>query len=156
MRKRFEPVLMLDAIPIDEVEINLKSRHQLPQLLLGLQHIFMDTELNASVFEIMEQSIIVGKQGRPGMNLWEILVLGVLRLNLDLDYDSLHDYSNEHKSVRGILGVETREVFSKGKQYSLQAIKDNVTLLDEELLKEINVEVVRSGHRLKKKYAKSR
>ena len=155
MRKRFEPVLKLDATPINEVEINLKSRHQLPQLLLGLQHIFTDAELNAEIFEIMEQSIVLETNGRPGMNLWEILVLGVMRLNLDLDYDSLQDYSNEHRSVRGILGVETKQVFSKGKQYSLQTIKDNVSLLTEDILKKINVAVVKSGHRLKKKYAKS-
>lgn len=156
MRKRFNPVLELDATPIGEVEINLKSRHQLPQLLLGLQHIFNDEELNAEVFSIMEQSIIVGRKGRPGMSLWEILVLGVMRLNLNLDYDSLHDYSNEHKSVRGILGVDTKELFRIGKRYSLQTLKDNIMLLDEQTLKLINIAVVKSGHRLKKKYAKSK
>lgn len=155
MRKRFNPVLELDATPIGEVEINRKSRHQLPQLLLGLQHIFNDDELNAEVFSILEQSIITGRKGRPGMSLWEIFVLGVMRLNLDLDYDSLQDYSNEHESVRGILGVHTKKLFSKGKQFSLQTLKDNIMLLDEQTLKLINVAVVKSGHQLKKKYAKS-
>jgi len=32
--------------------------------------------------------------GRPGMDLWKILVLGALRLNLSWDYDRLHEMAN--------------------------------------------------------------
>ncbi len=40
MRKQFDSQLRLDSIPVEAVEINLQSRHELPQLLLGLQYIF--------------------------------------------------------------------------------------------------------------------
>ena len=85
------------------------------------------------------------------MSLWEILVLGTVRLNMNMDYDMLYDQSNHHKVLRGILGVDGEEVFREGKYYGLQTLKDNVSLLTEELLIEISAEVVKAGHELKKK-----
>ena len=32
--------------------------------------------------------------GRPGMDLWQILVLGVLKQGLGCDFDRLHDLTN--------------------------------------------------------------
>ena len=153
MRIRFRAQNSLDATPIPEVKIDGKSRHQLPALLAGLQYIFITPDLNEAVFKILEGSIIGDKKqiGRLGMSLWEILVLGTVRLNLDADYDSLYDMSNHHKIVRGILGVETNEIFEQGKYYGLQTLKDNVSLLDEETLKQISEVVVKAGHELKKK-----
>lgn len=153
MRRRFEQQQELDGTPIKEVKINMKTRHQLAPLLSSLQYIFITPELNEKIFTILEESIKgTGSQmGRPGMSLWEILVLGVLRLNLELDYDFLHDQANNHNEIRGILGVETRKVFYDGKFYSLQSIKDNVQLLTEPTLQKISAEVVKHGHQLKKK-----
>lgn len=153
MRKRFEQQNTLDATPIPEVKINSKSRHELPALLAGLQYIFVTKELNEAIFGILETAIIGDKKqiGRLGMSLWEILVLGTMRLNLDIDYDTLHDLSNHHEVVRGIMGVSTKGVFEEGKYYGLQTIKDNVVLLDEDTLKKISEVVVKAGHKLKKK-----
>lgn len=153
MRKRFEQQRELDAELINEVKIDKRSRHELPALLTGLQYIFVTPELNEEVFRILEKKIQEGKKktGRLGMSLWEILVLGTMRLNLDIDYDNLYDLSNHHEVVRGILGVHTRQVFGEGKYYGLQTIKDNVGLLDEETIKQISEVVVKAGHQLKKK-----
>ena len=84
MRKRFEQQHELDATLIPEVKIDKKSRHELPQVLAGLQYIFVTPSVNEQVFEILENKILKGKKktGRLGMSLWEILVLGVMRLNL--------------------------------------------------------------------------
>lgn len=152
MRKRFEQHNQLDADLIPDIEIDGKSRHSLPKLLAGLQYIFVTPTVNEAVFEVLEQKILGGKQatGRLGMSLWEILVLGSIRLNLDYDYDSLYDLSNQHMAVRGILGVHTRQVFSKGKYYPVQTIKDNISLLDEATLAQISELVVKAGHQLKK------
>ena len=152
MRKRFEQQNELDAQPIPEVKIDGKSRHELPQLLAGLQYIFVTPHLNEAVFEILEKKVLGDKKatGRLGLSLWEILVLGTMRLNLDADYDTVYDLSNHHQVVRGILGVHTRQVFGEGKYYPLQTLKDNIALLDEETLKEISEVVVKAGHKLKK------
>lgn len=152
MRKRFEQQNELDAEAIPEVKIDGRSRHELPQLLAGLQYIFVTPDLNEAVFEILEKKVLGGKKatGRLGLSLWEILVLGTMRLNLDADYDTVHDLANHHEVVRGILGVHTKQVFGEGKYYPLQTLKDNIALLDEETLKEISEVVVKAGHRLKK------
>ena len=42
--------------------------------------------------------------GRPGMALWRILVLGVLKQGLGCDFDRLHDLANHHETVRAFLG----------------------------------------------------
>jgi len=159
MRKRFVQQNTLDAIKIPEVKIDGKSRHQLPKLLAGLQYIFITPELNERVFEILEKHIIgnsPNKRGRLGMSLWEIFVLGVVRLNMNMDYDTLYDNANHHRVLRGILGVETNQVFGEGKYYALQTIKDNIQLLTEELVNEINAEVVKAGHKLIKKKSRKR
>ena len=157
-RKRFKQQNELDALLIPDVKIDGKSRHELPQLLAGLQCIFITPELNEAVFEILEKNIIGDKKkiGRLGMSLWELLVMGTVRLNLDMDYDSLYDLANHHEALRGILGVHTRQVFGEGKYYPIQTIKDNVALMDEQLLKEISEVVVKAGHALKKKKAAGR
>jgi len=157
MRKRFEQTPELDYCPISEVYINKKTRHQLGPLLLGLQHIFTDKELSKSVFKILEEKIMEGKKytGRPGMSMWEILVLGVVRLNLDIDYDFLLDQANNHNELRGVLGVQTKNVFDpKKKEYKYQTVVDNVSLMDDDTIAKINVELVKAGHAILKKKQK--
>jgi len=119
MRKEFEAQLKLDSIPIGEVEIDMRSRHELSQLLVGLQHIFQNEGLRASILKVLSEAVLSGKNatGRPGMSLWELFVLGCCRLNLNIDYDNLHDLSNNHRSLRGILGVATRGYLPRAKHY---------------------------------------
>ena len=153
MRKRFEQQLELGVIPISEVKVTTRTRHELPQLLHGLQYIFVTPSLNEEVFTILSKKILAGKKetGRQGMTLWEIFVLGSVRLNLDTNYDMLHDLANQHKELRSILGVHRTDSFEGGKEYGLSTIKENVRLLDEETLKAISEVVVKAGHDLKKK-----
>ncbi len=153
MRKRFNQQNSLDATPISEVKIDGKTRHELAPLLAALQYIFITPELNEKVFTILESKILEGKKqtGRLGMTLWEILVLGCVRLNLNTNYDFLQDQANNHFMLRGILGVRTGEIFSDGHYYELSTLKENVRLLDEATLQKISNEVVKAGHELKKK-----
>lgn len=152
MRKRFEQQLSLGILPISEVKIREKSRHQLAPLLKALQYVFVTEELNQKVFAILENHILEGKQrtGRLGMSLWEIFVLSLVRLNLNIDYDFLLDQANNHITLRGILGVD-RSDFQYGKDYELQTLRDNVGLLDEEVLRQINEVIVEAAHGMIKK-----
>lgn len=139
--------------PIAEIKINLKSRDDIPPLLLGLQYIYTTVDLRTKVFSTLEQQINPGtdkKNGRPGMELWRILVFGVLRLNLSWDYDRLVEMANNHRTIRFMLGHSS---FDDDYEYKLQTLKDNVSLLTPEILDEINV-VVESGHNLVKKRGK--
>lgn len=153
MRKRYEIQQSLGTTPISEVSIREKSRDELPAILLGLQHIFRTDTLRDSILAIVEKAVQGDKRqtGRPGMDLWEILVLGVVRLGLNANYDRLDDLANNHRSLRGILGVDVAEGFGWGKEYHLQTLKDNVSLLDEDSIKQINELVVAHGRELLKK-----
>jgi IS5 family transposase len=151
MRKRFELQYELGATPIEKIQIPLNSRDELPPTLRALQHIYTTPELNKKVFDILEHKILPDVDfttGRPGMNLWEILVLGTVRLARDTNYDHLHHIANFDSLVRKLLGIS--DFGENLKQYSLQTLKDNIGLLDEETLNEINELVVKTGHSFKK------
>ena len=156
MRKRFEQQQRLGIVPIAEVSIPLKSRHELPPILAGLKHIFCDPVLNARALGLIEVAIYGDDPdsqliGRPGMDLWEVLVLGVVRLGTDSDWDALLHMANYDGLVRGILGVQGSIFGSDPKEYSRQTLVDNVSLLDEATINEINALVVGEGHRILKK-----
>ncbi len=87
------------------------------------------------------------------MELWRILVLCVLRLNLNWDYDRLVEMANNHRTIRFMLGHSS---FDDDYEYKLQTVKDNVSLLTPEILNEINTVVVEGGHSLVKKKKRRR
>ena len=133
MRRSFNPQLELGATPIEDIVFNSRSRDDIPQLLRGLQHIYTDAATRNAVFNVLEKSVgaeIGFSDGRPGMALWILLVLGTLRSGLNCDYDRLHDLANEHKTIRAMLGHGNRQ---DEHQYGLQALKDNVALLTEDI-----------------------
>lgn len=133
---------------IEDIEIDSQSRDDIPKVLLGLQHIYKTKNVRDQIFELLENKIapeVSKNNGRPGLSLWKILVIGVLRLSLNCDYDRLKELVNQHKTIRQMLGHGD---FCDDYQYNLQTIKDNVRLLTPELIEEINVIVVKEGHRL--------
>jgi len=150
MRKRFEIQHELGVRSIEEIEIPTKSRDELPPVLMALQYIFVTQEISEEVFEILEQQIELKKMGRMGLSLWEIFVLGVVRLTLDANYDRLEHIANYDILVRELLGIGKlgRRI---EKQYSITSLKENIPYIDEELLREINEVIVKAGHSLLKK-----
>ncbi len=143
--------MQLGQVDISKIKFDLKSRDELPQVLRGLQHIYVTPSIREEIFALLEKNISPHadkKNGRPGMELWKIFVLGVVRLDLNWNYDRLHDEANHHKAIRQILGHPD---FYDEYHYQLQTIKDNVSLLTPELLYEINQVVVRAGHVILKK-----
>jgi len=146
MRKRFEIQFELGATPIEEIEIPERSRDELPPVLRALQYIYTTPEIHNEVFHLLEQHIKVYKMGRLGMSLWEILILGTVRLTLNVNYDRLEHISNYDLLVREFLGINSYG--KKPRKYPIQTLKDNVGLLTEEFLVEINKIVVNAGHKL--------
>ena len=120
MRKRFEVQYELGATPIENLAIPTRSRDELPPVLRALQYIYTTPELNEKVFELLDAKVRRGKKqtGRPGMTLWEILVLATLRLTRDADYDHLHYIVSTDNLIRGLLGV--CRYGETNKEYSLQ------------------------------------
>jgi IS5 family transposase len=142
--------MAIGEVDVSKVRFDIKSRDDIPKILRGLQHLYMDPAMRASIFELLQRQVaprVSKSNGRPGMTLWTILVCGVIRLDLNLDYDRLHELVNHHNTIREMLGHGAFEDVS----YHYQTLKDNVSLLTPELLDEINQLVVQAGHGLVKK-----
>jgi len=151
MREVKKMQMKLGEVNIGDIEFDLRSRDEIPKLLMGLQHIWCTPELREKVFEILEKIVPQGtsaETGRPGMELWKILVLGTLRLNCNWDYDKVQEMANQHSTLRQMLG---HAFLDQSYQYPIQTIKDNVRLLTPQGLDEINQVVVKAGHNLVKK-----
>lgn len=143
--------MQIGQVDISKIRIDPKSRDDIPQILRGLQYIYITQPIREKVFALLEKHVapnISKSNGRPGMELWKIFVLGVLRLDLNCDYDRLQSLVNSHIEIRQMLGHAD---FFDQHYYELQTIKDNVSLLSVELLNDINEVVVHAGHALVKK-----
>ena len=91
MRFSFEQQPKLNQILISDVKIDISSRDEIPQILIGLQHIFENKPLRDKIFDILLEAIpekVNINKGRRGMDLWTILVLGTVRNNFT--------YGNDH------------------------------------------------------------
>lgn len=155
MRQAQSRQLQFGEVDIASIELDHRSRDDVPQILIGLQHLYSNAAAKNIVFSLLEQTIpekISHTKGRPGMHLWKILVLGALRLNLDWNYDRLREMANQHATIRAMLGHGPYD----GHEYKLQTIKDNVALLTPEVLNQINEVVVAEGHKIVGKKKKIR
>ena len=145
--------MTLGRLPIGETEIPADTRTgALPKLCAALKEIFITPKWNEKVFEILEAKITVGKRrtGRPGMDLWQLFVLSQVRLCQNISYDELHHIANHDSMIRQIMGVESGFGYEKYK-FGYQNIVDNVSLLDDETLRELNQVIVEFGHDVFKK-----
>lgn len=154
MRIIKNPQMVMGEIDISAIKFNPKSRDDIEQILKGLQHIYCQTEKRKSLFLILGKMIpsdVDKNNGRPGMELWKVFVLSILRLNLNWDYDRLLNIANHHTLIRQMLGhFDMLDNY----KYELQTIKDNFKLLTVEIMEEINNFVVNCGHELVKKTEK--
>lgn len=161
MRQVFNKQMQIGEMAIGKIKLDDKSRDDIPQLLLGLQYIYTTPEVRKPIFTLLEEMVPYNDDdekadtntGRPGMNQWQIFVLGALRLGLNTNYDRLQELANQHQTIRQMLGHSS---LLDDKQYKLQTLKDNLKLFTPELLDKINQEVVRAGHKALKKSPKMR
>ena len=153
MRQRFNPQPGLDIIPIEKVLLPTRSRDELPPILAGLQWIWTQPQLKAKIFALLEQKILAGIKatGRTGLDLWQILVLGVVRLGLDANFDRLEHIANFDTLLRQILGLPATPFGQDAKVFNHQTLRDNLALLDDALLAQINALVAAAGRDVFKK-----
>jgi hypothetical protein len=150
MRVAQNEQMTIGEIDISKIRFDPKSRDDIPKILRGLQFVYTNLPLRTSIFELLDAKIspkVSKTNGRPGMTLWNILVCGAIRLDLNCDYDRLHELVNHHNTLREMLGHGAFDDVT----YHFQTLKDNVSLLTPELLDDINILVVNAGHVLVKK-----
>jgi hypothetical protein len=155
MREIFPIQRTIEQIDIADIKIDVRSRDDIPLILLGLQHIYCTEDLREKVFEIIKEMLptqdvngqitpVSAEKGCPGMNQWTILVLGCVRLCLNADFDRLHELANQHRTLRLMLGIADWDE----KLFSLQTLKDNLQLFTPAILARINQAVVEAGYTL--------
>jgi transposase, IS5 family len=147
MRHPFQTQPDLQLTPIEKIRLPLKSRDELPPILAGLQWLWMHPTLKAEILALLEAKILAGKKAtsRTGMDLWQILVLGVVRLGLDADWDRLEHIANYDGLVRQMLGLPATPWGAEEKMFGHQTLRDNVALLGDELLQTINARLAAAG-----------
>ena len=140
--------MKFDVTPIGQIQFDPQSRDEIPKLLRGFQGIWCDRKTRDKIFDCLLELIpsnINLKNGRKGMDLWKIFILGSLRLNCDWDYDKLLEIANNHIILRQMLG---HGIMDGNERYSLQTLKDNISLFTPEILDKINQIVVGYGHKI--------
>ncbi len=86
------------------------------------------------------------------MGLWHILELAVVRHACGTNWDALETMANYNELVRRVTGVHATAFIEDEKiEFNYQTILDNVSMVDEALLREINLLVLAAGHKLVKK-----
>ena len=147
MRHPFQTQPDLQITPIEKIRLPLKSRDELPPILAGLQWLWMHPTLKPEILALIEKTILAGKKstGRTGMDLWQILVLGIVRLGLDADWDRLEHIANYDALLRQMLQVPATPWGADAKVFGHQTLRDNVALLDDQLLQQINARLAAAG-----------
>ena len=148
MRNVIELRRRLGSVPIGDIELDAKSRDDIPAVLIGLQAIWGNGETRDELLRLLDERILPGVRrdtGRQGMDFRAILVMGVLKQGLNCDYDRLHRIVNKDMDVQRFPGHEPGVADGS---YELQNIRDNVELLTPELLREADRLVVSTGHKV--------
>ena len=107
MREVQKRQLQFGQVPVDKVWLDPKSRDDIPAVLKGLQHLYKEKQ--EELFMLLEKHILPGTHrgvGRPGMEMWRILVLGVLKQGLGCDFDRLHNLAKPSRDGAGDAGPQ--------------------------------------------------
>jgi transposase, IS5 family len=150
MRRRFNPEPTFQTTPIEKIVLPLNSRDQLPPILASFQWIWTHPTLKTAMLALLEARLLAGKKatGRTGMDLWQILVLGVVRLGLDADWDRMEHLANYDLLLRQMLGICPDPWGTHARRFGHQTLRDNVALVDAALLKEINILIASEGRQV--------
>ena len=79
MRRVIDAQLKFGQVNIPDIKFDLKSRDDIPQVLKGLQYMYVNQLLRGAIFFLLEKYIVPKSKhttGRPGLCLWNILVMG--------------------------------------------------------------------------------
>jgi len=140
---------LLGVTPIEQVRLDTYCRDEITKTLRGLQEIYRNKVLLKEIQDVLSELVPKGtswNDGRKGMDLWVIFVLGTLRLSCNWDYDKLKSCYDYHHKIREICGVDL--FCDVDIVTGRQTIHDNVSLFTKEIANKISKLVVASSHEL--------
>ena len=76
---------------------------------------------------------------------WQVVVLAAVRLGCNLDYDQLQDLAENHRSLRGVLGVGD---WDQSTHFGWRRIRDTLCMIRPETLQKLNHAIVSYGQEL--------
>ncbi len=143
MRRLIKPA-RLGSLAIETLKTDPKSRDDIENVLRGLQHLYVNCQRDLErIFDEEFFADVDWNNGRPGMDCWSILVIGVLKQGTDCDFDRLRSLVNNHELVRAMLGHD--DVFDCG-EYEMQTLVDDVSLLTPRMAARVSKPLAASGH----------
>ena len=111
MRKVIGLRYPLGSVPIKDIELDAESRDDIPAILIGLQAVYRNEATREELFRLLDEHVLPDRRrdtGRLGMELWAIVVMGVLKQGLNCDYDRLHRLADKEMDVQRLLGHSGR------------------------------------------------
>jgi IS5 family transposase len=148
MRKPYDRQQRFDCSPIAEVVLDLECRDEIIPILAGLRYLYLDAKLRRKVVKLVAADLNKESRrdvGRPGMDDWQVVVLAAVRLGCNYDYDKLQDLVNNHRSLRGIMGIGD---WQDPSSMTYRRIRDTLCLLRPETIERINQAIVQAGRAL--------
>lgn len=145
MRKAYETQGRLDCQTIDELRLNLNCRDEIVPILEALKHVFGQKDLRDQLCRLIADDInrtTRDDTGREGFGYWQILVLAIVRLGCDLNYDKLQDLCENHRALRCLLGEGD---WDESSRFGSRRIRDTLALLDPKTIATINQLIVEYG-----------
>jgi len=146
MRKAYSLQRRLDSVPIGQVELNLECRDRIIPVLRALQQVYTKPDVLAGILKPIESDVNPDTQkdrGREGMDYWQILVLGSVRLGCNFTYDHLQDLAENHHRLRAIMGLSE---WDDKTVFSWRTVRNNICLLKPSTIDAISQIIVAEGH----------
>lgn len=146
VRKHYQQQYRFDNSPIANVSLNLECRDEIVPILFGLQHLYSDPNLRRKAVQLIAADLNENSRrdvGRPGMDDWHVVVLAAVRLGCNFDYDKLQDQVENHRALRGIMGIGD---WQDTDGFSFRRIRDTLCQIKPSTLSKINELVVQAGH----------
>lgn len=146
VRKPYQQQYRFDNSPIANVPLNLECRDEIVPILFGLQYLYNETKLRRKAVQLIAADLNENSRrdiGRPGMDDWHVIVLASVRLGCNLDYDKLQDQVENHRALRGIMGIGD---WQDTEGFTFRRIRDTLCQIKPSTLSKINELVVQAGH----------
>ena len=149
--------LHFGQLPPEDIYLNLDSNDHVLRTMIGLMLLRKDQEAMERVIALLrsERRSRVGYRlgGRPGMDRWTALTLGLIKQNMRCDFDTLVMLANSRNELRRLLGRP--DIRDKALQ-SGRTVIDNDDKFTPEILDAINVEIAKRGRKLQGKTPRRR
>lgn len=148
MRKAHSWQLRFDCLPIEQIKPNLNCRDEIVPILVALIYLFGQTNLRKQLTDLVAADVNEQTRddiGREGFDYWQILVLAAVRLGCNLNYDKLQDLCENHRSLRGVMGIGD---WDQSTSFHWQRLRDTLCLLKPSTIKQINEAIVTHGQEL--------